>query len=145
MLKKILKILSFLMKFALNLWLFVLFSMEIFMLIVTEEISLQIILFIIISFILLCYSTYIFFFCKKKAAIVLYVSFLFLYIILARTLPDIKKHYDVDICLDSGICSEGIEVNTEKGKILVNKENCNKYKYEWNEIKKYCNTNKKRG
>lgn len=46
---------------------------------------------------------------------------------------------DKDICLDSGICSEGQVINTEHGKIEINQENCLKYNWTWNAERKYCN------
>lgn len=45
---------------------------------------------------------------------------------------------DLDFCLDSGICAENLELNTEFGKIIINKENCLKYNWEWNEKKRFC-------
>ncbi len=43
-----------------------------------------------------------------------------------------------DSCLDIGICSEGLEINTEYGKIKVNEENCLKYYWIWNKDKRWC-------
>lgn len=48
-----------------------------------------------------------------------------------------------DYCLDTGICKENLEVNTEIGRIIINKENCIKYKWDWNENEKYCKILKK--
>ncbi len=45
---------------------------------------------------------------------------------------------DKDACLDTGYCKENQIVNTEFGKVLINKNNCLKYKWEWNDIKKTC-------
>lgn len=49
---------------------------------------------------------------------------------------------DLDFCLDSGICAEGIEINTKYGLVKINKENCLKYGYQWNDYRKDCNLNK---
>lgn len=48
---------------------------------------------------------------------------------------------NLDFCLDSGICAENLELNTEFGKIIINKENCLKYNWEWNEEKRFCDVN----
>lgn len=50
----------------------------------------------------------------------------------------IYKVVDEDICLDMGLCKEGLEVNTEYGKIKINEKNCKKYHWVWNEEKRYC-------
>lgn len=39
---------------------------------------------------------------------------------------------DKDLCLDSGICKEGLEINTEYGFIKINEQNCRKYNWQWN-------------
>ena len=44
-----------------------------------------------------------------------------------------------DFCLDTGICKKGLEINTEHGLIEINKENCEKYGWEWREKGKVCN------
>ncbi len=49
---------------------------------------------------------------------------------------------DKDYCLDTGKCIEGLEVNTEYGKVKITKENCLKYNWKWNEEKKWCDLNK---
>ena len=48
-----------------------------------------------------------------------------------------------DFCLDTGICKEGLELNTEYGLIQINKENCLKYGWGWEEGSGYCNTRNK--
>ena len=56
-------------------------------------------------------------------------------------LIEIKKFINTDVCLDSGLCAENLEVNTEYGLIKINKENCLKYNWKWDEKKKHCNLN----
>ena len=46
---------------------------------------------------------------------------------------------DQDFCLDTGYCKEGLKINTERGKITINKENCLKYNWKWDEKNKSCN------
>lgn len=43
-----------------------------------------------------------------------------------------------DVCLDSGICVQGQLINTEYGITEINKQNCQKYNWNWNEEQKYC-------
>ena len=54
----------------------------------------------------------------------------------------IKKIINTDVCLDSGFCAENLEINTEYGLIKINKENCLKYGWKWDEKNIYCNTNR---
>lgn len=63
---------------------------------------------------------------------------LILWIIFNR-LPFINKVFDKDTCLDSSICKEGLEINTEYGLIKINKNNCLKYGWIWDEKRKRCN------
>lgn len=56
-------------------------------------------------------------------------------------LIEIKKFINTDVCLDSGLCAENLEINTEYGLIKINKENCLKYNWKWDEKKKHCNLN----
>lgn len=44
-----------------------------------------------------------------------------------------------DACLDTGICKDGLKINTEYGLIKINKENCLKYNWKWEDKSKYCN------
>jgi len=56
-----------------------------------------------------------------------------------QILPSVKRQHDIDCCLDVGICAEGLEINTEYGRTKINKENCLKYNWKWNEARKDCN------
>ena len=49
---------------------------------------------------------------------------------------------DKDYCLDSGICKENLQLNTEYGLITINEETCNKYHWKWDSKRHYCNVNK---
>lgn len=46
---------------------------------------------------------------------------------------------DIDVCLDTGCCKEGLLLNTQSGQIIVNQENCIKNNGIWVSNKKYCN------
>ena len=45
---------------------------------------------------------------------------------------------DLDYCLDSGICAEKLQINTEYGLITINEHNCNKYHWKWDSKKHIC-------
>ena len=45
---------------------------------------------------------------------------------------------DVDFCLDTGVCQEGLPLNTEKGKIIVNKDTCLDHNGKWDEKYTRC-------
>ena len=51
-----------------------------------------------------------------------------------------KRYYksDLDFCLDTGSCKEGLIVNTEYGKIEINKQNCQQYDWSWDEEFQRC-------
>ena len=41
---------------------------------------------------------------------------------------------DLDFCLDTGVCKEGLPFNTEKGKIIVNKDTCLDHNGKWDTV-----------
>ena len=67
---------------------------------------------------------------------IIVLSFLILFILIFGVFYVIKD--DKDICLDSGICREGLIINTQYGEISINKENCIKYNWLWNDEKQFC-------
>ncbi len=67
---------------------------------------------------------------------IIVLSFLILFILIFGVFYVIKD--DKDICLDSGICREGLIINTQYGEISINKENCIKYNWLWNDEKRFC-------
>lgn len=73
---------------------------------------------------------------KNIIKITLIVLILLLFCVVIFYLADKK-----DSCLDTGICSEGVEVNTQYGKMKVNEENCLKYNWKWDNNKKWCDFN----
>lgn len=74
---------------------------------------------------------------KNRTAII-YALIFILWFGFLDLLPSVKKQIDIDDCLDSGACAEGLFINTEFGKIEINKENCLKYNWTWSEERKYC-------
>lgn len=67
---------------------------------------------------------------------IIILSFLILFILVFGVFYVIKD--DKDICLDSGICREGLIINTQYGEFSINKENCIKYNWLWNNEKRFC-------
>ena len=45
---------------------------------------------------------------------------------------------DLDFCLDTGICKERLDINTKYGKIKINKSNCLKHNWQWDDVNKTC-------
>ena len=45
---------------------------------------------------------------------------------------------EIDACLDSGICTEGLSLNTENGSIIVNEQTCIENDGKWIEERKVC-------
>lgn len=67
---------------------------------------------------------------------IIVLTFLILFILIFGVFYVIKD--DKDICLDSGICRECLIINTQYGEISINKENCIKYNWLWNDEKRFC-------
>lgn len=44
----------------------------------------------------------------------------------------------LDTCLDTRFCKSGIEINTEYGKVKIDKQSCLKYKWKWYEEDNAC-------
>ena len=45
---------------------------------------------------------------------------------------------DKDYCLDSGICAENVQLNSEYGLITITEESCKKYNWKWDSKRRYC-------
>ena len=73
--------------------------------------------------------------------IILFLIILALLIFIFLYLFKLYLSDEQDSCLDTSICKEGFEINTEYGLIKINKENCLKYNWKWDEISKRCNIN----
>ncbi len=69
---------------------------------------------------------------------ILWILF-FVWLFLIKLFPDIKNSFAIDTCLDTGICTDGLEINTEYGLVKINKENCIKYNWKWENG--YCDVN----
>lgn len=107
------------------------------------DFDVQILLFIVFSvFMIASFWLLGFIRISIQVKILIFTALFFLllnYINISSKIPTISKILDKDICLDTGICKEGLEVNTNHGLVTINKENCIKYNWLWNEEKRYCN------
>jgi len=63
--------------------------------------------------------------------IICFLIFIFLFLLFYKD--------DKDYCLDSGICTENLQLNTKYGLITITEESCKKYNWKWNSKRRYCN------
>lgn len=73
------------------------------------------------------------------------LAFLFLlciqlnYLEISNALPSVRKVFDMELCMEMNICSEGITMKNDEGVLFeINKENCIKYDYKWDEQNRSC-------
>lgn len=78
------------------------------------------------------------------------LTFLFLlciqlnYLEISNALPSVRKIFDMELCMEMNICPEGIKIKNDEGVLFeINKENCIKYKYKWDEQNRSCDMNTK--
>lgn len=131
-LKTLLKVLFTLLKllFCLFITLFVSYFA---LLIFVSKLDLQILLYEIISIFMIIGVWIVAFIKVKNRTVIIYALIFIFWFVFLNTLPSVKKQIDIDGCLDSGDCAEGLFINTEYGKIEINKENCLKYNWICNE------------
>jgi len=111
----------------------------------SDTIDWQIILYNLFSvFVLLIIWFLIFAKIKIKYKFLLIVP-VFIWLFLPKFLPNVMKQFDLDSCLDTGLCREGIiKMQDNKGNAIpINKENCTNNGYVWYEKDKACNLRKK--
>ncbi|GBF23358.1 hypothetical protein tpqmel_0762 [Candidatus Gastranaerophilus sp. (ex Termes propinquus)] len=109
---------------------------------VAAEWNWQVVLYaILFSAVLIGTWTILFIKVDKKIKIT-YIFLFALFMCAPNMLPTVEKAFDKDSCLDTGVCKEGLEINTEYGKIKINKENCLKYGFAWDEKRKWCDVRK---
>lgn len=101
--------------------------------------NIQVNIFLIYSLItVLTVFSYIFIDFKLKSTIV-FVIVLSLYWWMLEGFPAVKYAFNLDMCYDSGICAENLEINSaEYGKILINRKNCTKYGWLWKPEERCC-------
>ncbi|MDR1167748.1 MAG: hypothetical protein LBK53_02510 [Heliobacteriaceae bacterium] len=69
-------------------------------------------------------------------------------LIILILLPDKIRKMDIafselNMCFDISVCKEGITVGVGNESIKINKENCEKYNWTWDDEKKYCDMRSK--
>lgn len=100
--------------------------------------GIQVKIFILCSFILALTAFFYMFVDLKIKNTLFFAVMLVIYMLMTDYMPEVKYNMDLDMCYDDGLCTENLEVNTNYGKVLINKENCIKYKWKWNDEKSFC-------
>jgi len=59
---------------------------------------------------------------------------LFIGAIIFPDIPELRSDY----CIEDGDCEEGRIIYHNDNEIIINKDNCLKYNWEWNEKKRFC-------
>ena len=103
----------------------------------------QIILYIILSLALVIgFWSLIFVKIKPPAKILIFLLLLGIqlnYLKIAILLPSVNKVFKMELCVDMGICPEGIKIKNDNGVLFeINKGNCVKYGYKWDEQNRNC-------
>ncbi len=102
----------------------------------------QIIFFVLLS-VLLVIGLWSLLFIKVKIFVKILIFLLLLsvqwgYLNISTFLPSVKKVFDMDFCMDSGTCAEGLKTGIDGNVVEINKENCLKYNKAWDEERKWC-------
>ena len=72
----------------------------------------------------------------KKSIIVSFIVIALLIVLCSY--KNLLTTIERDSCLDTSICKQGLEVNTNHGLVEINYENCLKYDWKWIEETKSC-------
>ena len=89
--------------------------------------------------IFMIFATWAIFFVKNNNICkFLYLCLFVLFINIQNILPSVDNAFKLDLYFDNGYCYEGIKYNTRQGTITINKENCLKYDWKWDEKRKMC-------
>ena len=107
-------------------------------LILGSTFSFQMIFYNIWSCFFIIFLFYVFFFKTKPMFHKLFVLLLVFNILLTSYLPQVQKEFNIQDCLDNSNCVEGLKINTQHGTITINKENCIKYGWKWDEKRRMC-------
>lgn len=100
--------------------------------------GIQVKIFVIYSVLLALTAFFYLFIDLKIKNTIFFAIMLVIYMLMTDYMPEVKYNMDLDMCYDDGLCSENIQVKTDYGKVLINKENCIKYNWKWNEKKHFC-------
>lgn len=72
---------------------------------------------------------------KSLKILLIILGLIFIIILLSMILLTMK---DQDVCLDTGLCKEGLELNTENGIITINDQTCKENNGIWIVEKQVC-------
>lgn len=102
----------------------------------------QVLIFLLLSFLLIV-GFWMLLFVRIHLAAKCFIFTLLLciqlnYIELSTKIPTVNRIIDEYTCLDTRICKEGIQVNTQHGILNINKQNCLKHDWIWDENLKSC-------
>lgn len=102
----------------------------------------QIILYIILSFMFII-GLWTLLFAKIKLPMKIFIFLSLLIIQLSSTtFPSVNKVFNMETCIDTGICPEGLNIKIDGELVEINKDNCLKYNRQWDDIRKTCNIRK---
>ncbi len=107
---------------------------------ILKHIDFQVLFYFLFSIILIL-TIILGIFIKKitlRQKIFLTIGCIILFIIFEK-LPSVDKTFKIKHCYKTGICAQGLKATTKDNiNFVINKENCEKYNYEWNSLKKTC-------
>lgn len=136
--KKVFQIFLNIMKILFAIFVIFFFAMINIELMFGSEFSPQIIFYNIWSCFFVAFLFYVFFFKTKPVFHKLFVLLLIIHLLLTTYLPEIQKEFDIQNSLDNSTYTEGAKVNSQQGTIIINKENCLKYDWKWDEKRRIC-------
>jgi len=107
---------------------------------ILKHFEFQLIIYVIISiFLILMILTSIFLKNLYFRIKIIIVIFCFLLFIVFGNMPATKKINNIQQCYKTGICAQGLDATTKDNTTFkINKENCQKYNYKWNNFKHTC-------
>lgn len=104
----------------------------------TQNLDWQIKLYEYFSIFMIFATWAIFFVNNNNVYKFLYLCLFVLFMNIQNIFPSVDNAFKVDLCFDNGYCYEGLKITTQHGTVIINKENCIKYGWEWNEKRKMC-------
>lgn len=121
------------------------FVTNIFIQLMVVKLSFEVAIIEILSVIMIVLTWFLAFYKAKYLNIftkgVTFILLFLLYLHLPLQMPNVKKAWDIEMCLDSGYCKENItKIKTKEGIIVpVTKDICIKNNFKWMEKDRACN------
>ncbi len=133
------KSLFFIVKLFFSVFISLILCLSAYTILLNERYHYQAFLYVLASFFIIIGFLYIIFFKTEKHVKIIFCILILIHIFVVAKLPKVKRAFAKDTCLDIGICKEGLEIRNAEGNIVkINKENCLKYNWSWNEERKSC-------